>query len=424
MSKPHATRAHFHAGHNDAGYLPEADVASFATFEDAKAYMIAELLQAADHIASWADEHDCDDIPCPSFGDACPEQLANSVALAAEELNLENGPEWFASLSDGRSLPVSWWISPCYDDCHDEDADDCPCLECEEDRGHPTFEHPYSGSVTISGDPRADIAEAVELDHGCEDVACDIHAALGHGFVFVAAHSVMSATDAEVTSGVVGWYLEHGPEWFAGRFGTHAYDCAEWDGWSDHHEHFARPCADCGSYSYAERNFEPLECGACGNELVPSEAHALRIAAEWHPGMTSALYAFASSGAVRPDLRAEVETEVCGDERTLLLRWLDRNAPEPDLWGLLESPPAGCADVAALWSWSLNYDGGKGPATLFLDLIGYSEDEHGQALYDLSSASLGYVEVEHLRDALSDWLADPSGVRCYVGQLLEAEASQ
>ena len=49
MSKPNATRAHFHAGHNDAGYLPESDVPSFATFEDAKAYMIAELLQAAAH---------------------------------------------------------------------------------------------------------------------------------------------------------------------------------------------------------------------------------------------------------------------------------------------------------------------------------------------------------------------------------------
>ena len=422
MSKPHATRAHFHAGHNDAGYLPESDAATFPIFDDAKTYMIGELLQAADAMSSWADPHDCDDVPCPSFGDDCPEQLANSVALAADELNLENGPEWFASLSDGRSLPVSWWISPCYDDCQDDD--ECPCSECAEELAHPTFAHPYSGSVTISGDPRADIAEAVELDHGCEDVACDIHAALANGFVFVAAHLLMSATDTEVTCEVTAWYLENGPEGFARDFGSHAYACAEWEAWREHHDRYARPCEECGSYSYAERDFEPLECGSCAADLVPTVEHARRVAAGWHPGMTSALYAFASSGAVRPDLRAEVEDEVSGDERTLLVRWLEVNAPEADLWGMLESPPAGCAEVAALWSWSLNHDAGKGPASLFLDIIGYSEDEQGQALYDLSSASLGYVEVEHLRDALSDYLADPFAVRCFVGQLLAAESSR
>lgn len=104
---------HFHAGSNDAGYMPEGDVETFDAFSDARTYMIAELLVAADSIAGWSEEHDCDDCPCPIYGDDCPESLASTVTFAAEDLNLDNGPEWFASLSDGRSLPVSWWISPC-----------------------------------------------------------------------------------------------------------------------------------------------------------------------------------------------------------------------------------------------------------------------------------------------------------------------
>ncbi|HZQ78745.1 MAG TPA: hypothetical protein VFE55_15530 [Acidimicrobiia bacterium] len=131
----HVTRQHFHAGHNDAGYLPESDVEAFSTFEDAKSWQIQELLWAADNMASWADEHDCDDIPCPTYGDDCPEQLASAVTLSAEDLNLESGPEWQTYLSDGRALLVAWWIAPCQeDDCGPEDEDDCGPEDDEDDR--------------------------------------------------------------------------------------------------------------------------------------------------------------------------------------------------------------------------------------------------------------------------------------------------
>lgn len=113
MTETKGTAVHFHAGHNDAGYLPECDVATFTQWDDAKRYMIDELLSAAESMASWGDEHDCDDVPCPTYGDECPESLAGSMATDAEDLNLESGPEWSTSLSDGRSLPVSWWISVC-----------------------------------------------------------------------------------------------------------------------------------------------------------------------------------------------------------------------------------------------------------------------------------------------------------------------
>lgn len=90
-------------------------------------------------------------------------------------------------------------------------------------------------------------------------------------------------------------------------------------------------------------------------------------------------------------------------------------------YALLENPPEGCEAVAQLWHWSLNYDPGKGPATLFLDLVGWSQDELGEALYSLSGASLGYRELEELHDALGDYVKDPQGVRDYVQRVICAE---
>lgn len=94
----------------------------------------------------------------------------------------------------------------------------------------------------------------------------------------------------------------------------------------------------------------------------------------------------------------------------------------PTVESLLEEPAAGCDAVASLYQWSTNYDAGKGPITLLLDLIGWSEDELGETLYDLSSASLGYLELSKLAAALSEYAERPHEVRAYVDQLLEAES--
>ena len=72
---------------------------------------------------------------------------------------------------------------------------------------------------------------------------------------------------------------------------------------------------------------------------------------------------------------------------------------EPGGSDLLEQEaPAGCAAVQDLYSWSLNYDDGKDPFSLFVDLI-----------YDLRSASLGYVELGKLSLALRRVRRPPTG---------------
>lgn len=92
-----------------------------------------------------------------------------------------------------------------------------------------------------------------------------------------------------------------------------------------------------------------------------------------------------------------------------------------DVWTLTEDPPAGTEATTDLWHWSMNYDSGRGPFTLFLDMIGWSEDHIGETLYDLSSASLGYVELDKLGLALREYAQSPGPVREWVEEIMAAE---
>jgi hypothetical protein len=467
MTTQNRTRTpHFHAGHNDAGYLPEADTATFATFEDAKTYMIAELLEAADNMASWGEPHNCDDIPCPTFDDSCPEQLASSAALTAEELNLEGGPEWQAYLSDGRALPVSWWIAPCPEE-------DCDGLEELEDAGVIRAEIGTTGEmgeVEATGDARADIAASVELEHpNCSQNTCDVSAALEAGYPLAAAYLLDGATEAPLLAAVV---MHHFPA--AGI--RDAAVTADFDAWCAYGKERSRRCPGCDAYLYVE-GVEDEWCGNCGAEVPAVPPAYLKAAMRGY--LECALWSSTDADGepldrshdvddITPEsveeARAEVVDFLAGVWADIVDLepaqvghdfWLTRNRHgagfwdrglgevgqrlteaahaygesdlelrAPDFWALLEDPPKACADVAALWSWSLNYDAGKGPATLFLDLIGWAQEEYGQALYNLADASLGYRELEYLRDALSEYLADPHSVREFVSTLLEAEGSR
>lgn len=110
---------------------------------------------------------------------------------------------------------------------------------------------------------RHDLAVAIESDHpNCTANCCDISEALDKGYVYVAAHSLMSATDE----------LPHLHRMLAAHrfnrtipddFGSNLYDNADWDGWKEHFDKNARPC-DCGSYCFAEPG---QYCDNCGNWL-------------------------------------------------------------------------------------------------------------------------------------------------------------
>jgi hypothetical protein len=107
-AEPETGVAHWHAGWNRPGYLPESEPATLPTFEEARDALAAEMATHADNEASWADEHDCDDIPCPTYGDGCPHQRAGAVEVEREVLLATAGPEW-SCVTDA----LAYWVTPC-----------------------------------------------------------------------------------------------------------------------------------------------------------------------------------------------------------------------------------------------------------------------------------------------------------------------
>lgn len=108
-------------------------------------------------------------------------------------------------------------------------------------------------------------------------------------------------------------------------------------------------------------------------------------------------------------------------------------AAAKDVWELCESPPDGCDDVADLYHWSTNYDAGDGPFALFLDMIGWSDEELGMPAYGPTvrrlegsrleswDSRLGYLELDKLADALKQYADRPHDVRAFVDELMLAE---
>lgn len=93
----------------------------------------------------------------------------------------------------------------------------------------------------------------------------------------------------------------------------------------------------------------------------------------------------------------------------------------PKFYELLENAPDYAKHTSALYEWSLNFDAQCGPITLFIDLIGYSLDNYGTTLYDLTKPSLGYLELDYLGDALKEYADRPIDVMAWLEQLLAAE---
>lgn len=60
--------------------------------------------------------------------------------------------------------------------------------------------------------------------------------------------------------------------------------------------------------------------------------------------------------------------------------------------------------ITAHYEWSTNYDS-PSPWSIFLDLIGFSQEEYGTRLWEGDRFGLGYLELDHLADALSEYSA-------------------
>lgn len=89
-------------------------------------------------------------------------------------------------------------------------------------------------------------------------------------------------------------------------------------------------------------------------------------------------------------------------------------------YDLLDNAPEKLEPIARLFSWSENYDY-PSPATLYLDLTGYSDEYIGVELCAEKRPALGYLEIGMLADALQVYSYRPQAATDYVIELLAAE---
>ncbi len=96
---------------------------------------------------------------------------------------------------------------------------------------------------------------------------------------------------------------------------------------------------------------------------------------------------------------------------------------QQDVWTFTENAPDYVRATADLWHWSTNYDAGRGPITLMLDLIGWSEDNFGENIYNAPDGGLGYLELGKLAAALTEYADRPQDVRAWIDTLCSMDES-
>jgi hypothetical protein len=102
--------AHWHAGFNQPGYLPESEPGTFATFEAAAQSLAEDMDRHSTSEETWADEHDCDDVPCPTRGEDCHWQRARAIDAERADLLGAEGPAWA-----GATAGLAYWVTRCGD---------------------------------------------------------------------------------------------------------------------------------------------------------------------------------------------------------------------------------------------------------------------------------------------------------------------
>ena len=80
---------------------------------------------------------------------------------------------------------------------------------------------------------------------------------------------------------------------------------------------------------------------------------------------------------------------------------------------MLDNPPKGCESVAALASWSQNYDHTASPWLVFLDLIGYTAEHFGESL-GKQGLELDYLTIENFAGALVEYSNRPLEVEQWI----------
>jgi hypothetical protein len=253
------------------GYMPESDPATFDDFASAARYLADEIDRVVDMFDDTASvdqdaEHDCDDIPCPTYGDACAYTQARNAENERDALRLLAENVDAVTLADGWSGyagDCAYWINACYD---------APCIgrEIEAEIGT-TGEY---ATVELTASLAADVADAVRLEHPCggDDGACDIAYALENGFPLTAGYLLSGATETPLLDAV---YAAHNANahdaWTAPLIDDASVEGdterSEADAWSAFAKDHGKLCDSCNGYTYGDDVEDIAFCGHCGADL-------------------------------------------------------------------------------------------------------------------------------------------------------------
>lgn len=151
-------------------------------------------------------------------------------------------------------------------------------------------------SLALTGDWSTDISEALDEDHGgcqCEGGSCDICEAAQNGFPLSAAFLLQGATETPCISAVAHAYDRAGIDPPEGESLGQGWPKAEWDDWCAHHDEWGRKCPACGSYTFADLDWEPERCANCLAELTEHYAIAVVFHVTTNRGAAHAWQEFA-----------------------------------------------------------------------------------------------------------------------------------
>lgn len=107
-TEPAPAVPHWHCGFNQPGYLPVSEPETHSSFEAARDSLVVDMEMHAGSEESWAEDHDCDDVPCPTFGDSCQLQRASAIRHTRDELVAIAEGDWQAYAAD-----LAYWVRSC-----------------------------------------------------------------------------------------------------------------------------------------------------------------------------------------------------------------------------------------------------------------------------------------------------------------------
>lgn len=94
------------------------------------------------------------------------------------------------------------------------------------------------------------------------------------------------------------------------------------------------------------------------------------------------------------------------------------------VWEFLELPNEYAPQAQALYEWGRNCNRSGNPFLHFLDLIGWTEDNYGEGQKAApAESSYGYVELEYLSDALTEYINDPCRALAWIDELMTKEGA-